>query len=204
MAKIPWHFFQNSLTIPWPGENFVFPWLFPDTWQPCYAPLRNLLVKSGVRFMWNPVFVYCPSADPLTVPYTIHFYCYFILTIENQHRSFWIMQCFKLGGPETPRTWVWPFSVHYWLTTLFWPQDDCMFLTRGATISKTNLAFEGRITPPVLLLWQLGMRLQIRCNIPNKCDEFQTTNAHWSNASTHRLQVQNLSKFYTSDGTSRD
>ena len=28
-------FFQNSLTIPWPGENFVFPWLFPDTWQPC-------------------------------------------------------------------------------------------------------------------------------------------------------------------------
>ena len=36
MAKIPWHFFKNSLTIPWPGENFVFPWLFPDTWQPCY------------------------------------------------------------------------------------------------------------------------------------------------------------------------
>ena len=34
MAKISLTFFQNSLTIPWPGENFVFPWLFPDTWQP--------------------------------------------------------------------------------------------------------------------------------------------------------------------------
>ena len=31
MAKIPWH----SFTIPWPGENFVFPWLFPHIWQPC-------------------------------------------------------------------------------------------------------------------------------------------------------------------------
>ena len=27
--------FSKFLTIPWPGENFVFPWLFPDTWQPC-------------------------------------------------------------------------------------------------------------------------------------------------------------------------
>ena len=40
-------FFQNSLTIPWPGENFVFPWLFPDTWQPWrnVSDLRNSLIS---------------------------------------------------------------------------------------------------------------------------------------------------------------
>ena len=56
-------FFHNSLTFPWPGENFVFPWHFPDMWQPwdsCFCSLPHWFQQikckiSVIHQLWHKI-----------------------------------------------------------------------------------------------------------------------------------------------------
>ena len=62
---ISWHQsnIQYSLTfykISWPGENFVFPWLFSDAWQ-----TEALMIRS--HDVWTNLKGYSQFLDPLLI-----------------------------------------------------------------------------------------------------------------------------------------
>ena len=53
-SEFPWHYFKfpdNSLTL----KKLIFPWLFPDTWQPCHLlhhlshPVKVCFIHSAIQ-----------------------------------------------------------------------------------------------------------------------------------------------------------